>query len=51
MGEIIMKKFVIFSLIALVITALHANGACLLQDMQKKNMAKTTEPKYLILSN
>jgi len=37
MGEYIMKKFIIFSLIALVITTLHANGACLLQDIQKKN--------------
>ena len=31
-----MKKFIIFSLIALVVTALHANGACLLQDLKKE---------------
>ena len=31
-----MKKFMIFSLIALVVTALHANGACLLQDLKKE---------------
>ena len=31
-----MKKFIILSLIALVITALHANGACLLKDLKKE---------------
>lgn len=31
-----MKKFIILSLVALVVTALHANGKCLLQDLQKK---------------
>lgn len=31
-----MKKIIIFGLIALVITALHANGACLLKDIQKE---------------
>ncbi len=32
-----MKKFIIFSLIALIITALHANGACLMKDLKKKS--------------
>ncbi len=31
-----MKKFIILSLVALVITALHTNGACLLQDFKKE---------------
>lgn len=31
-----MKKFIIFGLIALVVTALHANGACLLKDVQRE---------------
>lgn len=31
-----MKKFIILGLFTLVISALHANGACLLKDMQKK---------------
>lgn len=31
-----MKKIIILSLIALVITALHANGACLLKDLKKE---------------
>ena len=31
-----MKKFIILSLVALVITALHANGACLLKDINKE---------------
>lgn len=31
-----MKKFIILSLVALVVTALHANGACLLKDIQKE---------------
>lgn len=31
-----MKKFIILSLIAFVITTLHANGACLLKDIQKE---------------
>lgn len=31
-----MKKFIILSLVALVVTALHANGACLLQDLKKE---------------
>ena len=31
-----MKKFIILSLVALVVSALHANGACLLKDIQKE---------------
>ncbi len=31
-----MKKFIILGLIALVVAALHANGECLLKDLQKK---------------
>ena len=31
-----MKKFIILSLVALIVTALHANGACLLKDLQRE---------------
>lgn len=50
-----MKKFIILSLFVFFIIALHANGACLLQDLKNKNTctggAANINPDEIELNN